>query len=174
MTPLLRSRALAPAAFAAVALSACSLGGGDSGERDRGPSGPFGRLETRASDKLTFRDVERLAGVEIPASATGLRTFYQRFMESRVIAGFTLPREDLDTFLSRSRFREPLRRGRVTVFARTATGDDIGWRDLSELERRREEVAGLEESSESHGSRAVTVDFTDPRRPVVYLFAATR
>ena len=174
MTSLIRVGPLVPLALA-LTLSACAGGGDDETEPARGDRTPsFEDLETRARDKLTFEDVEKLARVEIPASASDLRSFFQRFMDSRVIAGFRLPREDLDAFLSRNRFEGPLREGQVTVFAKTATGKEIPWPALAELERQSEHVSGLEEQNLPWGYRAVTVDRRDPARPAVYLYAAVR
>jgi len=174
MTSLVCVRPLVPLALA-LALSACAGGGDGEANPARGDRTPsFDDLETRSKDKLSFKDVEKLARVEIPSSASDLHSFFQRFMDSRVIAGFRLPREDLDAFLSRSHFEQPLRKGEVTVFAKTATGEEIRWPELAELERRREHVSGLEERDLPWGARAVTVDLAEPTRPAVYLYAFER
>ncbi len=158
----------------ALALSACTGAGDGDPEPARGDRTPFGDLETRSRDKLTLGDVEKLARVEIPPSASDLHSFFQSFMDTRVIAGFRLPRKDLDAFLSRNRFEKPLREGHVTVLAKTATGEEIRWPELAELERGGDHVSGLEEQDLSWGYRAVTVDFRNAARPAVYLYAFVR
>jgi len=117
MTSLIRVGPLLPLALA-VTLSACA----------RGSHTLLRGSRDRSRDQLTFEDD------------------FQSFMESRVIAGFR-SREDLDAFFSRNRFEEPLRKGQVTVFAKTATGKAISWPELAELEREREHVSGLEDQN---------------------------
>jgi hypothetical protein len=57
-----------------------------------------GELDRSASDILTPDEVERLAGITLPATATGLHTTYTQGLDYLVVACFTLPKADLPAF----------------------------------------------------------------------------
>ena len=167
-----RVAALALVGLAVIALAGC--GGSDEprdrrAERDpRRARDPFeaAGLHAEAKNKLSVRDIERFARVRIPKTATGLQSHYSRSMDASLIASFTIPREDLDAFISGSDFSASLEPG-YRVMPPDA-GKDLGWR-LGELHR----VSGLNEPVKDHLSRRVLVDLGTPGRATVYLSVTT-
>ena len=123
------------------------------------------------NDAPSERDVEEFAHVEIPASATGLRTFSESGIDTRMLASFRLPRRDLPAFIASGGFAAPLEAGERP--SPIGGGEALAWR-LDEIDR----VAGLEEPVgdvyEKIGVvRSVVVDLDRPDHVVVYLSAAT-
>jgi len=171
------------AAVIAVALStgamACGAGtGGESGrpgdESSRKPTShtpdlPRGKIRTP-----TRKDVETLAGVRVPASASEIEgRLDPGGPDAALWARFAVDRADVERFVKSAGLTRPperCRRGGLCYAPIQAneTTRQLGWR-LDGIERY---LAHSEQTTDR--ALGLMIDLEQAARPVVYLFASTR
>lgn len=148
---------------------ALAFAGGCGSSDDPEPSAPRGNLtdlEKTTVDKATKAQIERFAGVRIPASATNLRSSSRSAMDTQVLVSFSVPRADLSAFITSGKFRGTLTEGDRAIAA--STGSALGWQ-LDQAKK----VEGLADTSRPGLYRNVLVVLDDSERPAVYLEAGT-
>jgi len=121
-------------------------------------------LDRTTMDEATHEQLEAFAQIEIPASATEVRSFSRGAMDTQLLVSFRLPAAALDAFVASGRFGGVLTEEDLTIVP--SLGAQIGWR-LADAKR----VEGLSDNTSDGLSRNLVVVLDDPRRPWVHLEA---
>jgi len=165
----MRIRALLAGLGACALLAACGGSGEPArtgGERPSasGREGPLTRPED--IDRLSRGQIESFAEVELPASASGLRSaVIDGFMDDAIEVSFTLPADELDPFVRASGFEPPLEDGFNPLGP--LAGRALGWKLPADAQ-----VRGLEEVTSADFGRSLAVTDAGEGRVTVYLTAS--